>query len=302
MKKLLILILLLLPTTLSAQTFYDHTPNARVAAMGGASVAMRADAFAAFGNAAAVPMEYKSVQAAFSYVNFSGNIYRKNRMLSGGAYARFAQRHALMVGLQFNLEPQNIEDRRPGAQLFNLGYGYKLSDRLSLAVTARYRRTYGNIDDSANISGGGADLALFSRLPMHFLEGAALNIGGKLSFDTPASLRYDRYTFAPTVGVALSMPFSDAHLLDITAEAKYGITKQNDIFVARLGAEYSLMRLFYFRAGGNVACVTESLTIPYASIGAGVRFFHLQFDIAYLIGKKNTPFNNAVQVNFGLDF
>ena len=66
------------------------------------------------------------------------------------------------------------------------------------------------------------------------------------------------------------------------------------------------MRLFYFRAGGNIARFIELQTmpehLPYATIGAGVRFFHLQFDIAYLVGKKDTPFNNAVQVNFGLDF
>ena len=43
-------------------------------------------------------------------------------------------------------------------------------------------------------------------------------------------------------------------------------------------------------------------TIGYGTFGVGVRFFHLQFDVAYLVGKRNTPFNNAVQINFGLDF
>ena len=121
MKKVLLSILLLLPMTLSAQAFYDYTPNARVAAMGGAAIATCADAFAVFGNAASTLMEYKAVQASFSYADFAGE-YRKHRMLSGGAYARFAQRHALVVGAQINIEPKNSSGYRPASQLFDLAY------------------------------------------------------------------------------------------------------------------------------------------------------------------------------------
>ena len=161
MKKYLLVLLTLLSVDALAQQLYDHTPNARVAAMGGAGVATQADAFAAFGNAASALMEYKTVQVAFAYTDFSGEVYRKNRMLSGGGYIRFAQRHALVVALQFNMEPL-IEalDRRPGAQRFDLGYGYKVSDRVALAATARYRRTYGHLFDDNNYNGGGADLAV----------------------------------------------------------------------------------------------------------------------------------------------
>ncbi len=304
MNRLLIFVLLSLFTVeLVAQHLYDHTPNSRIAAMGGASVATRGDAFATFGNAASALMEYKSVQAAFSYINFSGEVYRKNRMLSAGAYARFAQRHALLVGMQFNMEPRVADNTpRPGSQRFELAYGYKLSDRVALAATARFRRTYSHQLESDNYNGGGGDISLFYRLPLNFRPGAALNVGGKLSFDAPYSPQYDRYTFAAATGASLSMPFSDAHLLDISAEVRYGASRREDIFAAKLGVEYSLMRLFYFRAGGNIARLINLRTLPYASIGAGVRFFHLQFDIAYIMGKKDTPFNNAVQVNFGLDF
>ncbi|MBQ9962728.1 MAG: PorV/PorQ family protein [Alistipes sp.] len=306
MKKILTLISVLLSFSVSAQGLYDHTPDARIAAMGGASVATRADAFAAFGNAAASLMEYKLVQVAGSYTNFTGDIYNQYRMWAGGAYARFAQRHAIAIGLQFNAEPRNdYNDKRPGVQRFDLAYGYKLSERVSLAATARYRRTYNYFFDDDNYNGGGADLTVYSRLPMKFLEGSTLNIGGKLSFDAPIAPRYNCTGVTPAVGVSLSMPFSDAHLLDISTEIKYGISSREDIFAAKLGAEYTLMRLFYLRAGGNVSKIfyaDTASTIAYGSVGAGVRFFHLQFDVAYLVGKKNTPFHNAVQINFGLDF
>ncbi|MBQ8852727.1 MAG: PorV/PorQ family protein [Alistipes sp.] len=306
MKKYLLVLLTLLSVDALAQQLYDHTPNARVAAMGGAGVATQADAFAAFGNAASALMEYKTVQVAFAYTDFSGEVYRKNRMLSGGGYIRFAQRHALVVALQFNMEPR-IEalDRRPGAQRFDLGYGYKVSDRVVLAATARYRRTYGHLFDDNNYNGGGADLAVYSQLPLSFMEGAKVNLGAKLAFDAPVCPEYDRYGIAPAVGAGLSLPFTDGHKLDITTELRYGVSSREDIFSAKVGAEYSLMRLLYVRAGGNVSRLIGAMndqTLGYGTIGAGVRFFHLQFDIAYLFGKRNTPLNNAVQISVGLDF
>ncbi len=306
MKKYLLVLLTLLSVDALAQQLYDHTPNARVAAMGGAGVATQADAFAAFGNAASALMEYKTVQVAFAYTDFSGEVYRKNRMLSGGGYVRFAQRHALVVALQFNMEPR-IEalDRRPGAQRFDLGYGYKVSDRVALAATARYRRTYGHLFDDNNYNGGGADLAVYSQLPLSFMEGAKVNLGAKLAFDAPVCPEYDRYGIAPAVGAGLSLPFTDGHKLDITTELRYGVSSREDIFSAKVGAEYSLMRLLYVRAGGNVSRLIGAMndqTLGYGTIGAGVRFFHLQFDIAYLFGKRNTPLNNAVQISVGLDF
>lgn len=306
MKKYLLVLLTLLSVDALAQQLYDHTPNARVAAMGGAGVATQADAFAAFGNAASALMEYKTVQVAFAYTDFSGEVYRKNRMLSGGGYVRFAQRHALVVALQFNMEPR-IEalDRRPGAQRFDLGYGYKVSDRVALAATARYRRTYGHLFDDNNYNGGGADLAVYSQLPLSFMEGAKISLGAKLAFDAPVCPEYDRYGIAPSVGAGLSLPFTDGHKLDITTELRYGVSSREDIFSAKVGAEYSLMRLLYVRAGGNVSRLIGAMndqTLGYGTIGAGVRFFHLQFDIAYLFGKRNTPLNNAVQISVGLDF
>lgn len=306
MKKYLLVLLTLLSVDALAQQLYDHTPNARVAAMGGAGVATQADAFAAFGNAASALMEYKTVQVAFAYTDFSGEVYRKNRMLSGGGYVRFAQRHALVVALQFNMEPR-IEalDRRPGAQRFDLGYGYKVSDRVALAATARYRRTYGHLFDDNNYNGGGADLAVYSQLPLSFMEGSKISLGAKLAFDAPVCPEYDRYGIAPAVGAGLSLPFTDGHKLDITTELRYGVSSREDIFSAKVGAEYSLMRLLYVRAGGNVSRLIGAMkdqTLGYGTIGAGVRFFHLQFDIAYLFGKRNTPLNNAVQISVGLDF
>ena len=180
-----------------------------------------------------------------------------------------------------------------------------LWDRVAVAATARYRRTYGHLFDDNNYNGGGADIAVYSQLPLSFMEGAKVNLGAKLAFDAPVCPEYDRYGIAPSVGVGLSLPFTDGHKLDVTAELRYGASSREDIFSAKIGAEYSLMRLLYVRAGGNVSRLIGAMndqTLGYGTIGAGVRFFHLQFDVAYLFGKRNTPLNNAVQISVGLDF
>ena len=300
MRRFLLTVFALLPLSLFAQGLYEYTPDARIAAMGGAAVATRADAFAVYGNAASALMEYKVVQASFSYTNFAGD-YSKYTSLAGGAYVRFAQRHSIVLGLQFNNEPK-VDEIIPTSQRYDLGYGYRFSERISAAVTARFRRTNNFPTTEQNYIGGGVDLAIFSRLPMNFVEGAVLNVGGKLSIDNPLAPHYGYYTITPAVGTSLSLPFSDSHLLDITTEVKYGASKREDIFAAKIGAEYSLMRLFYLRAGGNIAKVTDLPSFGYGTFGVGVRFFHLQFDIAYLVGKKSLPMHNAVQINFGLDF
>ena len=302
MRRYLIVLFSLLSLSASAQGVNDHTPNSRIAAMGGASVAAKGDAFAIFDNTASALMEYKSVQVAFSYAKFAGEQYSQNRMFAAGTYVRFAQKHALLAGAQFNMEPTVGNSGRPGVQTFNLSYGYKINNSLSLAATARYHRGYGYMESAQNYNGGGADVAIYSVVPLSFKQGATLNIGGKAAFDTPTCSQYGRYTFAIAAGIGLSIPFSDAHMLDFTSEIKYGAAKGGDIIAARLGAEYSLMRLFYFRAGGNITHIAHNITLPYGTVGLGVRFFHLQFDVAYIAGKRNTPLHNALQFNFGLDF
>ena len=151
MKKILLLIFALVSAEISAQVLYDHTPNARTAAMGGAAVATRGDAFAAFGNAASALMEYRMVQLSFGYTDFAGEHYGQNRIFSGGGYVRFASRHAIIMGMQFNLAPpHNYNDKRPGAQRYDLAYGSKITDRVALAATGRYYRAYGHFADEDN--------------------------------------------------------------------------------------------------------------------------------------------------------
>ncbi len=303
MRKILLLVLLLSPFRLFSQSFYEYTPDARITAMGGAAVATHADAFATFGNAASVLMDSRITQFAFSYVNFAEERYRKYSILSLGGYVRFLQKHALILGARFTIEPHTTYSyKRSGIQHFELSYGNRLSQQLSIATTVRYSRSYRHFAGRNNINGYGADVSLFLSLPVNILENAMVNIGGKISFDKPSYRYYGYYNFSSAVGMSLSMPITDEHIVDIATEVKYGALKNEDIVACKLGVEYSLMRLLFFRIGSSALRVVNLQTIPYMSIGTGFRFFHLQFDISYLVGRKESPFHKAVQVNFGVEF
>lgn len=299
--------LLIATATVSAQNFYNVSPNARATALGGATLAIQGDAYPTFGNPASplLQFQYKSIQAAFAYTTFSESAMSNYRLMAFGGYGRVAIQHAISVGGQFAIEPHDATTgKRSGMQRFDLGYGYQLGDNIALAATARYRRSYGHGTESgvANFDSGGLDIALFSRLPIAIKEGAMLNLGAKLTYESAASLGYDAYTFAPSVGAGIWLPFGDGHTLESAAELQYGLCGSNNVVCAKLGVEYGLMQLLYFRCGGNLYHLHNATTIGYGSVGLGVRFFHLQFDVAYSVGRRGTPMHNAVQFSAGLDF
>ena len=305
---LLLIVAAVIASAVSAQTFSDVSPNARATAMGGASLAVQGDAYPTFGNAASplLAIQYKSIQAGFGYTTFAGSAMRQYRMMAFGGYGRVALRHMVSVGGQFLIEPHNpATGLRSGAQRFDLGYGFKASDCVAVAVTGRYRRSYGHsgmAESVGDFDSGGFDVALFGRWPVRAIEGAMFNFGAKISYDSTSATAYDAYAFSPAVGAGLWVPFVDGHTLEPSVELRYGYGKAVQMTSAKVSIEYGLMQLLYFRCGGNVLYLNDSTPIGYGTVGVGVRFFHLQCDVAYSVGRRGTPMHNAVQFSVGLDF
>ena len=90
----------------------------------------------------------------------------------------------------------------------------------------------------------------------------------------------------------------DSHWVETTAQVGYCFLPDaaSGLF-GGIGFEYTLMQLLRFRCGGYF-----SKMCSYGSIGLGVRFFHIQFDVSYSMAKKGLPMSNVVQFNAGLDF
>lgn len=313
MKRFLLCFLLLCGAGVGlAQEFYGITGNARRTAMGGVTTGVAGDAYATSGNASSVLFCHKSIQAAFNYTKFSGETMRQNRMMSFGVYGKVAPRHMIAAGGDFYIEPiWQYTGKRPGAQRYEVAYGYKASERFAFAITARFIRTYGHDKGGCTIwdyNSGGLDFSVSAQLPTKLLDGAAIaKLGAKLSTDLGDDYLYNNYLFGATLGCGLMLPFTDSHSLEVGVDAKYGLAGiWGHTIAGSIGAEYTLMQLLYFRIGGNVAHYTDKFvnfnTIGYGTIGVGVRFFHLQFDVAYSAGRRNAPMSNMVQFSVGLDF
>ena len=70
-------------------------------------------------------------------------------------------------------------------------------------------------------------------------------------------------------------------------------------FMAGLGAEYSFDDLVFVRAGYHYG--DDKKAIPsYGSLGAGVKFFGVRLDVAYLVGSQ--VLKNSLGVTLGYSF
>ena len=67
----------------------------------------------------------------------------------------------------------------------------------------------------------------------------------------------------------------------------------------RSPVEYVLMQMIAVRGGYHVA---DSHGYDYGTIGAGLRFMHLELDFSYLFAAKKCPWRNTYQVGVGLYF
>ncbi len=276
---------------------WGMSTDARATAMGGTMLASEGTAYATFGNAASPLFSHKLAQLSYSYTLFTQSGYKDERLMGVGATARFAERHAISFGMKLYSETKHIAGRLPGAESYDLGYACKVSDNVALAATFRYLN-YRTIRPT-KLHSFDLDLALLAHIPVQLFERSSVNIGGKIS---NIGIYRNNKSYVPSmnlaVGTALNMQVYDAHSVELALDMGYCIIpKPMREFYAQIGAEYSLMQMLKFRCGGYV-----SQHLRYGTVGVGIRFFHLQFDFAYMIAGKGNPLHNCMQFCAGLDF
>ena len=303
MKKIFILAIILLSgtATASAQEFLTINPDVRTAGMANASVATTGGAYSVFQNAAS-------------------SLFSHNLMAFGGFYS-FNHKHSISFGTRFYREPKlspddedypfipkdennnpivGIEAFRPLSVSADLAYSYRIGRYLGLSVTARYiRSSYGELFTNNAL---GFDVAAYARIPFNrMLEGAWVSAGAKISdfgftFDDS---NYDLPTKF-SVGGSLFAPIRDSHSLEASVDLGYRYSSsENKSFGMGIGVEYVLMQMIAVRGGYHVA---DSHGYDYGTIGAGLRFMHLELDFSYLFAAKKCPWRNTYQVGVGLYF
>ena len=299
----------------SAQEFATINPDARTAAMGDATVAVSADAYAVYSNAAAPLFDYQSVQVGYTYSPWQSSVQKGSDLMALAGYVKIGQHHSIAVGGRLFREPKFTDSgdypfipmdengnpialnvTRPNGKSLDVAYGVKVCEQVAVSLTARYLGYANGLGDK--YSAMNFDVAAYSQLPMSFSEGSLLNIGAQLS---NAGFAFGdeglKQPLTAKAGASLYVPFGDAHSLLGAVDLGYRIAPAGMRgLLANVGLEYSLMHLLKFRAG------YAHNAYDYATVGLGVRFMHVQLDASYWAAGKNCPWRNTFRVGVGLEF
>lgn len=324
MKKIILLAtaLVLSTATLSAQEFLTINPDVRTAGMANASVATSGGPYSVFNNAASSLFSPNLFEVGFSYSPWMQDVKKGYNLMALGGYYSFNHKHSLAFGTRFYSEPKFSPDAadypflpkdennnpilnglgsfRPLSLSADLGYGYRVNDYLGVSVTARYiRSSYGDLMTNNAID---FDVAAYARIPLNrMLEGAWVSTGLKVS-NFGFSFGDSGYDLPTTVnlGGSLYAPIRDSHTLEASIDMGYRfLPSATKSFGVGIGVEYMLMQILAIRGGYHVA---DSHGYDYGTVGAGLRFMHIQLDFSYLFASKKCPWRNTYQVGVGLNF
>lgn len=290
----------------SAQPLQSFNPDIARAGMADAGMASAGGAFAIYSDAAASLFDFGRMQVGFSYLPDGGSL--RGDYYAAGGYRSFSEKHTLLLGTRFACGPNYVfigtddifeQSYRRFDYSVDAGYAYMVNNYLGLSLTARYLHQTLGVEGSAGALG--FDLGAYAQLPLNnMLDGAWLGLAVKIS---DFGVAFDDRLQMPvggSLGVTLHAPLRDIHSLTASLDMGY-VPAASDLrsFGAGAGVQYTFMELVSLRAGYHLS---DSKGFDFGSLGAGIRFMHLRFDMAWTIAGRECPFRNAVRIGVGLDF
>lgn len=291
MKRLVTLIAALAALQTYAQEATLLSPDAKSIGMGGVMMTTLSGSHAIYNNSATAIFSQMPSQVSSSYYGQGSFDYYA---VSG--FYRFDNVNLAQIGWRQYLREHGNND-----MAVDLGYSRRIGERWAVGVVGRYmhlKRPEVSADALA------VDLSAAFQLPLeHVGSYSTLRAGAKLSNlggyidDTDYTLPMDF-----TVGAALDTYLSDAHEITVGTDLGYYFSPSAVRgFQMSVGAEYNLMQLVQLRTGYHYG-ERRDYYPSYWTVGAGVRFFHLRLDFAYIFAKKHTLLHNTYSLSFGLDF
>lgn len=264
------------------------------AAMGGASVALEAGAFAAENNAAAMSLSDDSFAVAAGYGLWAPET--AGSQLAGlGAFARVGERVGIGLSGRYTMEkPMNISSAAGGilgtftpSELgANLAVSVKVIDGLSVGVTGKFVRS--SIGEELSGSAFGADISVAWRKDGLSAGAAVCNLGSKL--------KYGDSSYSMPMLVKAGAAYSPDFGLTASVEADYLFS---GAFAAGLGLEYNLFDIGFLRAGYHYGDKSQGLA-SFASLGAGVQFAGVELSAAWLTASPTL--GNSLLFSLGYSF
>lgn len=286
----------------AAMSFIDNSLTPRMAAMGGIAAGLRSDAYAQFGNIAAVPFSEKTLAAGVTYDGLHPSAAGINTGVLGATYriGRFGV--TLGASMAFNQPYEGVDENGNALGQFtpvdwNLGAGvsYLITDAFSAGVGLNYATSITS-PYYRNLNTFYASVQLMYRLKEFSFSLSGNNLGVPVS-----SLSGKRFNLPMNAELAVS--YSNVwgkHGLEAAVDGKAYFGGPSALGCA-VGAEYEYDSLLAVRAGYHYGSTGNGLP-SFASVGLGAHFFGVNVDVAYLIACGNSPLRNTFSVGVGYSF
>ena len=262
-------------------------------AMGSATIARGADAFALDNNAAAMSLSDKEFAVAASYGIWAPGT-AGSTLASVGTWYRLGDKFALgLSGKMLQDKPYDITSPTgqisgtfsPYDILGGLGASYAVTESISLGVTGRFVSSA--IADNMKGSAFGADIsAMYSS--------GALSAGLGLC-NVGSSISYGGASYSLPMLVRGGGAYSTGAFI-ASAEVDYLLS---GALMAGLGAEYCVADIVSVRAGYHYGDAAKAVP-SYLSLGLGAEFAGVSLDLAYLTASETL--GNTVLFGIGFSF
>ena len=254
--------------------------------LAGASVASVSNvAMSAFKNAAAVPFYDGKGDSMISF-SMSSPKAGSTSDITAGAGIKLGKRCALSLAFDYHngFKYQIVDDFgipgnefKTSAKFAALGFGYKVTDWLSLGVNAKFA------SETLSSQGGPRVLAtdvfamfkkggLSAAIGASSIGGGAKDVSGN-SYSTPASV---------TAGIAYLLGQKTAGAFEICGDFDYFL---NGGVSAAAGVRYSYKEIVTARAGYHFG--SDKSPLPsYLALGLGIKFFGVHLDFTYHLANE----------------
>lgn len=285
-----------------AMPFVDNALNPRSAAMGGISAGLSSDAYAQFGNIAAIPFSSDNLAAGVSYNSWqptaaginagvAGAAYRLGRFgISFGASAAINQSYEGVSETGVSLGKFTPIDWQVGA-----GVSYLITDSFSAGIGLNYASSVTSAYYK-DLNTFYADIQLMYVIRQFRISLSGNNLGLPVSSASGTK-------FNLPMNAALAVSYGNVwgrHGLEAGVEGKAYFGGPSAIGCT-VGAEYEYDSLIAVRAGYHYGSEKNGLP-SFASVGLGAHVFGVNLDVAYLIAAGNSPLRNTFSVGVGYSF
>lgn len=230
-------------------SFLNILQDARAMGMGGASVAMSANAFAMHNNPAAISLSESRFAIGANYTMWQPTS-AKNNLMGIAGYFKIGDKFGIGLNGRYLTHPSyEVTDGggaistpfSPNEYAIDLGFSYKIISGLSIGATIKYigssMADSEFVPDYLNGTAFAADIAVMYKLGKLNIALMGTNLGTKISYG--ATDIFGKYNLPAMIkaGVGYDLILAEKHKLTATLEANYLIYQKG--FAAGAGVEYS---------------------------------------------------------------